>query len=238
MRITEISIKLGSTVNLGDYNNTRPEVGAKVAVEAFDDPDKVYVELVSFLEERMAHLIDDELERAGRDPRYAMPLYRARYSDLRQCVVVSRHDIELPEGRNWKESEQWYALSPDLPRRMRYDTAHKAAVAAAQEKGYSLFYIHFPADLAELDPLPDPGQEPDWSRKNLRNWLSRLEVPEEQWGEVGDLPHVNEEYCHNLYYWRQRVNRWPGRQEILGILLAGETPWTNAAASQAEDEEE
>lgn len=238
MRITEISIKLGSTVNLGDYNNTRPEVGAKAAVEAFDDPDKVYAELASFLEERMAHLVDDELERAGRDPRYAMPLYRARYSDLRQCVVVSRHDIELPQEKNWKESDRWHSVGTDLPYRMRYDTAHKAAVAAAQEKGYSLFYIHFPADLAELYPLPDPGEPPQWHVKKLRSGLAALHIPEEVWEQVADLPHVDVAYLDNFYGWYRRSSRYLTIERLVAMLIAGETPWEGAAASQAEDEEE
>ncbi len=197
MRIIEISLKLGATVNLGDYNNFRPEIGGKAVVEPFDDPDEVYAKLEEQLAAQLARMVDDELERAGQTPRYATDLYTAQYSDLRQCVVVARAGVDLPVEKNWRDRDEWSRVSHDLPRRMRIDTARKAVIGFG--KDYPLHFIHESYQLADLPPLPDPGPEPLWSQKGLKSWLERLEVPQAEWDMLAALPHVTSGHIEKVY---------------------------------------
>lgn len=199
MRITEISIKLGETVNLGDYSNFRPEIGATAVVEPFNDPDEAFAELTDTLMGQLSQLVDDELERAGRTPKYTAELYGARYSDVRKCIVVYRRAFNLPAEKSWRDKDLWLPVDNDLPREMRYLTANKAAVAAAAEKGYETVFVHAPADLANLPALPDPGPQPLWSQKDLQDWLVRIDVPEDEWEMLAALPHVTREHIQAVY---------------------------------------
>lgn len=241
MRITEISIKLGCTLSLGDYNNVRPEVGGRAVIEPFDEADEAFAELAAFLEERLAKIADDELERAGLEPRYAQDLYKVYCSDLRQCVVVARAGIELPQESTWRDKDEWRRASRDLPSRMRYNTAHDAAIGAAHENGYGPVYIHFPSDLAQLAPLPDPGPEPAWSVKRLRRVLGRLDIPEDQWESLAALDHVDGDYLENLDDWLMRENyhgRRYGTDRIIEFIRTESVPWANGAAAAVGDDDD
>ncbi len=199
MRITEISIRLGETVNLGDYSNFRPEIGATAVVGPFDDPDEAFAELTDALMDQLSQLVDDELERAGRTPKYTAELYEARYSEARKCIVVYRQDIALPVEKNWRDGDRWHQADTDLPRKMRYLTASKVAVAAAAKYGYEVLFIHTPDALATLPLLPDPGPEPLWSQKGLVDWFERIQVPQDEWDMLAALPHVTAEHIQLVY---------------------------------------
>lgn len=223
MRITEISIK-----------NFRPEIGAAAVVEPGEDPDEVFTELLSMLKGELSELVDDELEQAGRSPRYATDLYTVQYSDLRQCVVVARVGIELPVESNWKSREEWNRISYDLPLKMRIGTAKKALIDFS--KDYRFCFIHEPAQLADLPPLPDPGPEPLWYVKQLRPGLNRLRIPDSAWESVASLDHVNETYLSNFGDWYNRSPRYLTTERMVEMLIAGETPWANAAATPTPDD--
>lgn len=234
MRITEISIKLGATINLGDYNNSRPEVGARAVVEPFDDADEVFAELGAFLEERLAKMVDDDLERVGQEPRYDHNLYQVRYSELRGCVVVAAAGIELPKESDWKNKDSWTQVDTKLPYRMRYDTAQDAAIAYAKSTGMGLYYVHQAPDLDELPGLPDPGPEPSWSAKHLRSHLASLRIPEELWSELADLEFVDQEYLLLLYNY---VDYRHAVEDRISIIRAGGTPWLEAKVVAEPDDE-
>ncbi len=199
MRITEISIRLGETVNLGDYSNFRPEIGATAVVGPFDDPDEAFAELTANLMGQLNELVDDELERAGRTPKSTANLYKVKYSDVRKCVVVYRRAFDLPVEKTWRDKDLWLPVDNDLPREMRYLTASKAAVAAADKMGYVLIFIHVPESLAILPPIPDPGPEPLWSQKGLGQWLERIQTPEAEWDMLAALPHVTPDHIQAVF---------------------------------------
>lgn len=220
MRITEISIRLGETVNLGDYSNFRPEIGATAVLGPFNDPDEAFAELTETLMGQLSQLVDDELERAGRTPKYAADLYEARYNETRKCVVVYRQAFTLPVEKTWRDRDSWLRVDSDLPSTMRYPTANKAAVAAAAEKGYDLLYIHIPAELSDLPPLPDPGPEPLWSQKGLKEWLTRIQTPETEWDMLAALPHVTPEHIQAVY----RNSPYATYDKLKDAILALPTP--------------
>lgn len=220
MRIVEISIKLGETVNLGDYSNFRPEIGAAAVVEPGEDPDEVFAELLGMLKGELSELVDDELERAGRTPKYTADLYKAKYSDVRRCIVVYRRAFDLPVEKTWRDKDLWLPVDNDLPHVMRYLTANKAAVAAADKMGYELIFVRAPETLASLPPLPDPGPEPLWSQKGLKSWLERLEVPQAEWDMLAALPHVTPEHIQAVY----RSSPFSTYNKLKDAILAAPPP--------------
>ena len=237
MKIIEISIKLGATVNLGDYNNFRPEIGGKAAVEAFDDPDQVYAQLADFLEERMAQLVDDELERAGEEPRYATNLYTVWVSDVRKCVVVTRPHLNLPDESTWRDSDRWQSVR--YGKKMRITMANNTAATIAQEKGYAPVWVYANEDLSSIPDLPDPGPAPRWVTNDLEHGLRRLNIPKDTWEKVGDLPHADSEYLEKFYRWYHDV--YPSHINVLQMVemfIAGETPWLNAAVPEGEGDDD
>ena len=238
MRITEISIRIGETVNLGDYSNFRPEIGVTATIEPFDEPDEVFAELTDDLARRLGVMVDDALEQAGRQPKYTTELYKVRLSELRQVVVIARRGIDLPQENNWRDKDHWLAIGDgDLPLYMRFETAQKAATAAAMQNLYGILVVRHPDELTLLPPLPDPGLEPSWSIKKLASGLTALRIPKEAWEQVGELPHVDVAYLDNFYAWYRRTSRYLRDEQMVDMFLAGDTPWANAAASQPDEEE-
>ncbi|MCB8988967.1 MAG: hypothetical protein H6661_14595 [Ardenticatenaceae bacterium] len=200
MQITEITVKMGMTQNLGDYTNCRPEIELRATLNEDDDPDIELNDLVAETRRRLHAVVDDELEAAGREVKYFVgPLFRTVYSDVRQVIVVRLDKVELPAESNWKFRDEW-RHDHRFPVRMRLKTAELAADALRDEKGYPVFIATTPsADLQLLPPLPDVDPEPAWHAKGLRHALLNLRLPEEHWN-VAELDHVDEDYLRRLYH--------------------------------------
>lgn len=220
MRITEISIQLGETVNLGDYSNFRPEIGMTATIEPFDEADEVFAELADEMFGKLGAMVDDALELAGREPKYTAELYQVRFSELRQYVVIARKGLALPQDENWRDKDRWLALDGDQPAHMRFETAQKLATAAAVQKLYGILVARYPLDLTLLPALPDPGPEPLWSKKGLKSWLERIFVPQTEWDMLAALPHVTPEYIQLVYRTSPFSNYDKLKDAILAVPVA------------------
>jgi len=220
MQITEITVKMGMTQNLGDYTNCRPEIELRATLNEGDDPDVALNQLIADTRQQLHDVVDDELEAAGREVKYFTgPLFRTAYSDVRQVIVICLDAVELPAEKNWKIGDMWQR-SYDRPARMRLETAMRAATELADKTGYPVHLATTPDAALQLPPLPDAGPEPAWHAKGLRNALQAMRLPEEHWN-LAELAHVDEDYLRHLY----RTNL---EQEPLAVRLAvigGNLPW-------------
>ncbi|MCB8986920.1 MAG: hypothetical protein H6661_04130 [Ardenticatenaceae bacterium] len=199
MQITEITVKMGMTQNLGDYTNCRPEIELRATLNEGDDPDIELNDLVAETRRRLHAIVDDELEAAGREVKYFTgALFRTVYSDVRQAIAVHLDAIALPAESNWKFGDMWQR-SHNFPARMRLETATRAAAELADKTGYPVHIATTPDADLQLPPLPDAGPEPAWHAKGLRHALQALRLPEEHWN-VAELDHVDEDYLRRLYH--------------------------------------
>jgi hypothetical protein len=234
MRITEISIKLGETVNLGNYSNFRPEIGAKAEVEIWENPRVVFARLAANLQTQLADLIDEALEMAEMEPKYATNLFGIRINRPRGVVVVVKKGLDLPVEKTWRDRDNWQR-EPGLSHFIRADTAMPAAEKIEASQGLELFLIESLDDVAELPALPDPGPEPLWSQKELKPMLERLEVPEDDWELLAGLPHVTAEYLRGFY----RHTQWLRYgTEMKQTILAGPDAAAILVQDDLVDEEE
>lgn len=200
MRITTIAIKLGETVNLGNYSNYRPEISATAEIAHGENASRVMELLTYKLQSRLADLVDDALEQAEMEPKYASRLFGVRINRLRGVVLVFEKGLKLPEAKTWRDADRWER--PDgLSHHMRQDTAMAAAerIEAQGDGGIALYLIEHQEDMDVLPELPDPGPEPLWSQKGLTDWLERLRVPESEWDMLAALPHVTPEHIQLVY---------------------------------------
>ena len=220
MQITEITVKMGMTQNLGDYTNCRPEIELRATLNEGDDPDVALNQLIADTRQQLHDVVDDELEAAGREVKYFTgPLFRTVYSDVRQVIVVHLDAVELPAESNWKFGDMWQR-SHDFPARMRLATATRAAAELAERKGYP---VHFATTLEaalQLPPLPDAGPEPAWHAKGLLSALRALHLPEAHWN-LAELEHVDEEYLRRLYRTNLEQEPLATRLAVIGDNL----PW-------------
>lgn len=200
MKITEITVRIHETANLGDYSNYKPEVELRASLDVTDVADVVLGQLISQATDAIADLVDDALERNGRSPKYAEPLFCVRFNELRRCIVLYRRGIDLPKEKTWRDQDHWYSDDVDsYPSTMRFNTAQKLAYELRHAKGFPIFFVNEVDDLESLPPLPDPGPEPLWSQKGLKAWLDRLNVPESEWDMLAALPHVTHEHINAVY---------------------------------------
>lgn len=227
MQIRQVEIEFGMTQNLGDYSNTRPSVKLVAELNEGDDVQAAIDELTLRATTTVHNLVDDELERHDKEVIYHTgPLYQVKYSDLRKCVVLFTN-VELPIERTWKEADSWSWSRNGYLSRMRYETAKSHAERIAHEKGYVLVYASLPYDLQRyLPPLPDPGPEPMWHKKQLESHLRRLNINESDWEELAALDHVNDNFLYQVNDWR---NDWKNRHrysaiDLLNIIRTGALP--------------
>lgn len=198
MKITEISVRLGETVNLGNYSNFRPEISATAELGLGENPNRAIEQLTRTVQEQLAELVDDALEQAEMDPKYASRVFRVRINYLRGVVVVFEKGLKLPEEKTWRDTDKWEQES-GLSHYMRQDTAMVLAERVEQSQGLSLYLIEYQEDMDTLPSLPDPGPEPLWSKRGLKTWLERLSVPESEWDMLAALPHVTPEHINAIY---------------------------------------
>jgi hypothetical protein len=202
----KVTLGYGMTVNVGDYTNVRPEMRVEM-----DVPPGEHVQ--DFIEEQMDLLIsavhaiaDDELEAHGRTARYCGDtLYEVRRNDDRQCIIALPSGFDLPEESSWKTRDRWHGVSHytgrDYPGRMRRHTAAELLeVVRTHYPDYAVVFSTM-GDLSDLPPLPDPGPEPMWHKKNLEDYLGRryLNIPEDDWDAVGALDYVDKDYLSRVY---------------------------------------
>lgn len=230
MQVKQIEIEYGLTVNLGNYSNAKPVVRVTAELDENDDPDLSLESLISLARRRVQEMADDELEQSGNEVKYSdEPLYQVRYSELRECVVIAPAAMKLPQEKNWKESDDWQRGNRSYPSQMRYTTAVKPASEIANSRYFELIAIHSPHELGRIPPLPDPGPEPQWSKKNLRRWFVNLGIPESQWEEYAALGHFNEAFLESVSRW---CSDWENRRKyvisdaVTTILRTGVFPDT------------
>lgn len=237
MLVTEVTVRIHETVNTGDYSNYKPEIALTATLDASDDIELVLGQLINQATEEIANLVDDALERNGQPPKYEETLYKVRYSDLRRCIALYRLGIDLPKEMNWHDADTWHSHHDrDYPGRMRFETAQKLAYDLRRTKDFPIFIINEVDALINLPPLPDPGPEPLWYTKGLRDGLRKLNVPNDTWDRVGDLPHVTADYLDRFYTWYHRSFPYHmSTSQMVDIFIAGGKPWENAAATPEPD---
>lgn len=229
MRITELTVKLGETVNLGDYSSFRPEISATVEIYPGDNVDRSMRILIRTVEEQLADLVDDALERAEKEPKYADFLFGIRVNHLRQAVVVYKKGLKLPDEKSWRDKDSWERVAGySCP--MRLDTVMGAAERVEKERGLALHLIEWQEDMDTLPGLPDPGPEPLWSQKGLKRWFEQIGVPESEWDMLAALPHVTPEHIQAVYHSRLRYSTY---DKLMDGILAGPM----AQADSADEEE-
>lgn len=199
MRITTITIKLGETVNLGNYSNFRPEISATAEIGLGESVDREMARLTRVVEEQLADLVDDALEQAEMEPKYATSLFGVRINKLRGVVVVFDKRLKLPEQATWRDKDRWERVD-GAAHFMRQHPAIDAAADISQQQGLSFRFIGNQEHLDRLPGLPDPGPEPLWSQKGLREWLERIRTPETEWDMLAALPHVTPGYIQQVYH--------------------------------------
>ena len=200
MRITEISIRLGETVNLGNYSNYRPEIAATAEITPVENANRAMEQLTYELQSRLADLVDDALEQAEMEPKYASRLFGVRINRLRGVVLVFEKGLKLPEAKTWRDKDTWERES-GLSHYMRQDTAMAAGerIEAQGIGELALYLIEHQEDMDVLPELPDPGPEPLWSQKGLREWLLRIFTPEAEWDMLAALPHVTPDHIQAVF---------------------------------------
>lgn len=70
MRITQISVNITETCNLGDYSNTKPSIELSAQLDATDDPAMVLESLINMAKEHVHAAVDLERLAVGREPKY------------------------------------------------------------------------------------------------------------------------------------------------------------------------
>lgn len=200
MKITEITVKLGETVNLGNYSNYRPEISATAEIAHRENANRVMEQLTYELQSRLADLVDDALEQAEMEPKYASRLFGVRINRLRGVVLVFEKGLKLPEAKTWRDKDTWERES-GLSHYMRQDTAMAAGerIEAQGIGELALYLIEHQEDMDVLPELPDPGPEPLWSQKGLREWLLRIFTPEAEWDMLAALPHVTPDHIQAVF---------------------------------------
>lgn len=198
MRITEITVKLGETVNLGNYSNFRPEISIMAEVGLGENPNRSIEQLTRVAQEQLADLVDEALERAEQDPKYTSRLFGVRVNRPRGVVVVFDKGLDLPEEKTWQDTDKWERES-GLNHYMRMDTAMYEAEQIEHRLGLALYLIEHQDQFADLPGLPDPGPEPLWSQKGLKMWLVRIATPESEWDLLAALPHVTPDHIQAIY---------------------------------------
>lgn len=226
MRITELTVKLGETVNLGDYSNFRPEITATAELFPGDNVDRYMATLIRTVEDQLADLVDTALERAEKEPKYASHLFGMRVNQLRGVVVVFKKGLKLPEEKSWRDKDSWERVDGySCP--MRLDTVMAGADRVEKERGLTLYLIEWQVDMDTLPGLPDPGPEPLWSQKGLKRWFEQIDVPESEWDMLAALPHVTPEHIQAVYH----KSRYSTYDKLKDDILAG-------PVAQSADEEE
>lgn len=216
MQVKTIEIEYGLTVNLGNYSNAKPVVKLVAELAESDDTESSLDALIDLARRRVQEIADDELEQSGNEVKYSNEsLYQVYSSDLRKCTVVARAGLEMPKEKNWRDSDRWQPEYGRFPRRMRYETAKAQAEVVHESKGddYLLVYAANSRDLQTFLPhLPDPGPEPQWSKKNLQHKLKNLGIPESQWEEYAALEHFNEAFLESVLRW---CSDWDNRRKYV-----------------------
>lgn len=199
MRITTIAIKLGETVNLGNYSNYRPEISATAEIGLGENVEREMTRLTRVVQEQLEDLVDDALERAEMEPKYTSQLFGVRINRLRGAVVVYDKRLTLPEQETWRDKDRW-ERETGLGHFMRLDSAVAAANEVRNRTGFIECFAERQEQFDELPGLPDLGPEPLWSQKGLREWLERIRTPETEWDTLAALPHVTPEHIQAVYH--------------------------------------
>lgn len=198
MRITEITVKLGETVNLGNYSNFRPEISIVAEVGLGENPNRTIEQLTRTVQEQLADLVDGALEQAEMEPKYTSRLFGVRVNRARGVVLVFEKGLKLPEEKNWRDEDKWERES-GLNHYLRLDSAMYAAERLEQRLGLALHLIEYQDQFADLPGLPDPGPEPLWSQKGLKTWLERIFTPQTEWDMLAALPHVTPDHIQTVF---------------------------------------
>ncbi len=235
MRIVEISIKLGETVNLGNYSNYRPEISARAEIGLGESADREMTRLTRLVQEQLEEMVDDALEQAEMEPKYTSQLFGVRINRLRGVVVVYDKRLTLPEQETWRDKDHWKRVD-GLGHFMRLDSASFAADQIWMEQGYTAHVIERQEQFDELPGLPDPGPEPLWFAKKLRSALTGLNISSDAWEQVAHLSHVDMAYLDNFYQWYRRSSRYLTTERMVEMFIAGGKPWENAAATPTPDD--
>lgn len=236
MRIIEISIKLGETVNLGNYSNYRPEISATAEIGLGENVGREMTRLTRLVQEQLEEMVDDALEQAEMEPKYTSRLFGVRINRLRGVVVVYDKRLTLPEQETWRDKDHWKRVD-GLGHFMRLDSAVAAANEVRNRTGFIECFAERQEQFDELPDLPDPGPAPQWYVKELQDGLRKLNIPSATWEQVGDLNHVTTDYLDKFYTWYHRD--YPSHistSRMVDMFIAGETPWANAVVAPAPDE--
>lgn len=220
MLVKSITVKVGTTQRLGEYENIRLDF--EIAYDVAENEE--YMDAADFLRRDLANLlheaVDAELEAAGHSPKYDTAELFALYSNSdRGCIVIAPVGYELPKTRTWAASDNWERL---LPFPMRLPAVARSAELQSEIAGLPVVRVH---RGASIPPLPDPGPEPLWSQRGLRISLTHLEIPEEYWEAVAALPHADNDYLRQLYH--QDLEKRP-LEERMRVIVSKSSEWSDA----------
>lgn len=232
MHVKQITVKLGMTQNLGDYSNCRPEIEIVAHLNDGERPDVVIDGLLMTAHQRLTDMVDTELEAAGREPKYFPgQRYCVAYNNARQCIVLYRQGLAVPDESNWKYSDSW-RRADSAPLAMRPNTASRIADALSEKTGYAVWIVEDAEGFSDIPSLPIDGPEPAWHSKKLEARLRRLDIPEEHWDEVALLEHVDNRYLDLLY--NHNLEYEPLEVRLVTIRSGAEDRVTVASPASAE----
>lgn len=216
MEISKIKVKFGMTQNLGDYSNCRPDVEFSARLNHDDDVIVAVDNLVTLVKMKVHDLIDDELERVDRSPKYFEgPLFMVAYSTVRNCIVIYPEFAELPKESNWKDRDSW---SREYYCGLRRETAVSRALKLNKKYGDAMVVMSTEGSFDSLPPLPDPGPAPLWHEKGLRSALNVLHIVEEEWESLAALDHVTVAYLETVREWRRSKYGGISSADLLAII--------------------
>jgi len=150
MQIKSITVGLGLTESLPDYNNVKPSLTMTAGLDPGEDEDAV----ISFLSEQVTDYcqatVDDALEHAGQSPKYYDgPLYKIAEWQQSKAIVILPADVNIDDlPGNWRLA---YHVRP-----MRLASCSRWATRLAQGKEI-LEYNH-----ASLHELFEWWDEQEW----------------------------------------------------------------------------
>lgn len=149
MEIRKITVGLGTTASIGEYENIRPSIELTAELDGQDDPAKVMAELWSRAVEEIHLQVDDHREANGMQPQYYDgPRYQVAKSNLRRLIAVFPEEVRLvDELRDFNRVYQ-------APSWCRLAAARKWMEREGLATGYGTAVVEFAFQVDQLPPLP------------------------------------------------------------------------------------
>lgn len=205
------------TQNIGDYSNARVTLGfSDLPVEDGVAGRQTLIERIDAVIDDVHRFIDEELELSGNRPRYSGdPLYDVMVNDDRECILIFPAQVSsslLPTVPDWKHRDiwnrPWTHTAEEFSDRLSFSRAVRFSELLAERfVDYQTAVVTvediFAREAAEVirsavPRLPEPGPEPEWSKKKIGGWLKSLDIPAVRWDDVAVYPWVDVDYLRDI----------------------------------------